>query len=223
MPDQPLLLRAVQIEELAVPGAFVFTPAQHGDDRGVFLEWFRAASLRQATGHDLSVAQANLSVSARGVLRGVHLAQVPPGQAKYVTCPSGAVLDLVVDLRTGSPTFGRSASVLLDAVERRAVYLAEGLGHAFLSLADDSTVCYLTSTGYDPAAEFAVHPLDPDLALPWPAEPAARLSPRDAAAPSLAQLLEAGRLPSWSACQQHYAGLRSTAGGPGTRPAGSGQ
>lgn len=201
-------LGPVHTEQLDVPGAVLFTPVQHADSRGVFLEWLRSADLRAAIGHDLTLAQANLSVSARGVLRGVHLADVPPGQAKYVCCPRGAVLDVIVDLRVGSPAFGRSVAVRLDDVDRRAVYLPEGVGHAFLSLADDSTLTYLTSTGYDPAAEFAVHPLDPDLNLPWPADPAPRLSPRDETAPSLATLRDQGRLPSWAACQARYQNLR---------------
>lgn len=203
-----LALAPVRIERLDVPGAVLFSPTQHADDRGVFLEWLRAEDLRAALGHELTLAQANLSVSARGVLRGVHLADVPPGQAKYVTCVRGAVLDVIVDLRVGSPAFGTNAAVRLDETDRRAVYLPEGVGHAFLSLVDGSTVTYLTSTGYDPGAEFAVHPLDPDLALPWPTDPAPLLSPRDAAAPSLALLREQGRLPSWTACQSRYQDLR---------------
>ena len=106
-----------------------------------------------AVGHRLDLQQANCSVSAAGVLRGIHFADVPPGQAKYVTCVKGAVLDVAIDVRVGSPTFGTWDAVLLDDVDRRAVYLSEGLGHAFLSLEDDSTVLYLCSTGYSPGRE----------------------------------------------------------------------
>ncbi|MCZ9337371.1 dTDP-4-dehydrorhamnose 3,5-epimerase, partial [Streptomyces sp. TRM76130] len=102
----------------------------------------RGAEFREATGYDLSLAQANCSVSRRGVLRGVHFSEVPPGQAKYVTCVRGAVLDVVVDLRTGSPGFGRWEAVRLDDDTRHAVFLAEGLGHAFMALSDDATVVY---------------------------------------------------------------------------------
>ena len=97
----------MQVRELQVPGAFEFTPVQHGDDRGLFLEWFKVEKLVEAIGHPMTLAQANLSVSKAGTLRGVHFADVPPGQAKYVTCPRGAALDVVVDLRVGSPTFGQ--------------------------------------------------------------------------------------------------------------------
>ncbi|MHB8340090.1 MAG: dTDP-4-dehydrorhamnose 3,5-epimerase family protein [Mycobacteriales bacterium] len=198
----------MEITELAVPGAWLVSPVVHRDDRGAFLEWFRADALAKAVGHGLALAQANLSVSRAGVLRGVHFAAVPPGQAKYVTCPRGAILDVAVDLRRGSPTFGQSATVQLDEDNRRGLYLAEGLGHAFLSLADETTVTYLCSTAYNPAVEFTVHALDPALALPWPAAPAALLSTRDAAAPALAAAAEQGMLPDWTACQARYADLR---------------
>ena len=130
----------MQIRELAVPDSYVLDLVPHGDSRGRFTEWYRADILAGATGFGLTLAQANHSVSARGVLRGVHFALVPPGQAKYVYCPAGKVLDVIVDIRVGSPTFGVHDSVVLDSDEPRAVYLAEGLGHAFLSLADDSSV-----------------------------------------------------------------------------------
>jgi dTDP-4-dehydrorhamnose 3,5-epimerase len=194
----------VLVEPLAVPDSFVLTPRQFGDERGTFLEWFTAPSLREATGREFTLAQANCSVSARGVLRGVHFADVPPGQAKYVTCVSGAVLDVIVDLRVGSPTFGASDAVLLDTRDRRAVFLAEGLGHAFLSLEEQSTVVYLCSTGYNPAVEREVHPLDPALELPWPSEYTAILSAKDAAAPTLAEAAERGILPSYEQCVTRY-------------------
>ena len=120
----------MEFRELAVPGAWEITPRQFGDPRGVFLEWFKAERFTEAVGHPLDLQQANCSVSAAGVVRGVHFADVPPGQAKYVTCLTGAVLDVVVDIREGSPTFGTWDTVLLDDTDRRAIYLGEGLGHA---------------------------------------------------------------------------------------------
>ncbi|SDC54934.1 dTDP-4-dehydrorhamnose 3,5-epimerase family protein [Rhodococcus tukisamuensis] len=198
----------MQFRELKVPGAWEFTPQQFGDDRGVFLEWFRDPTFTEATGRTLDLQQANCSVSAAGVLRGVHFADVPPGQAKYVTCVRGAVLDVAVDLRAGSPTFGVWDAVLLDDVDRRAVFLSEGLGHAFLSLEDDSTVVYLCSTGYAPGREHGIDPLDPEVGIDWPtvgrdgAELEFRLSDKDAAAPSLAAALEAGLLPRFGAGAQ---------------------
>lgn len=197
---------------LAVSGGWEFTPQLHGDPRGLFLEWFRADVLAEAVGHHLNLAQANLSVSARGVLRGVHFSAVPPGQAKFVTCVAGAVLDVVVDVRAGSPTFGQWDAVRLDTESRRAVYLGEGLGHAFMALADGSTVSYLCSTGYAPGREFGVHPLDPDLALPWPDDVEPVLSAKDGAAPGLHQALADGVLPDYGACQQWQDELARAAG-----------
>jgi dTDP-4-dehydrorhamnose 3,5-epimerase len=202
----------VDISELSVPDAWVFTPRQHSDSRGTFLEWFRTDLLEEAVGHPLRLAQANHSVSRLGTLRGVHYADVPPSQAKFVTCVSGRVLDVVVDIRTGSPTFGQSAAVVLDDVDRRGLYVAEGLGHAFLALTDGAAVSYLCSTQYTPGRERGIHPLDPDLALPWPAEVAPLLSDKDAAAPTLKEAEAAGLLPSHAACRAYYDDLRSQAG-----------
>ncbi|MDX2522631.1 dTDP-4-dehydrorhamnose 3,5-epimerase family protein [Streptomyces europaeiscabiei] len=187
------------MRELTIPGAFEIVPEVHGDQRGLFTEWYRFDRLAEAVGRPLRLAQANLSVSARGVVRGIHFADVPPGQAKYVTCVRGAVLDVVVDLRVGSPAFGRWEGVRLDDVERRAVYLAEGLGHGFCALTDGATLTYLCSTTYRPIGEHAVHPLDPGLDIEWPAD-APQLSDRDAAAPSLAEMAEKGLLPSHANC-----------------------
>lgn len=204
----------MQIRELAVPGAYEITPKQHGDPRGVFLEWFKAGPFADAVGHPLDLQQANASVSAAGVLRGIHFADVPPGQAKYVTCATGAVLDVVVDLRVGSTTFGRWDSVLLDDVDRRAIYLGEGLGHAFMSLQDDSTVLYLCSAGYNPGHEHGIHPLDPEVGIVWPTTArdgsplVAQLSEKDTAAPGLAEAKAQGLLPTHDAVQDYLASLR---------------
>ena len=187
--------------ELTVPGAWEITPKQHGDPRGVFLEVFQGGPQAQVTGNRFDLAQANCSVSAAGVLRGIHFADVPPGQAKYVTCAKGAVLDIVVDIRVGSPTFGTWDSVLLDDVDRRAIYLSEGLGHAFMSLEDDSTVLYLCSAGYSPGREHGIHPLDAQIAITWPTTArngsalTPQLSTKDLAAPTLAQAIDQDLLP----------------------------
>jgi dTDP-4-dehydrorhamnose 3,5-epimerase len=198
----------VRIRELAVPDSYVLDLVPHGDSRGRFVEWYRADVLSEVTGYHLTPAQANHSVSARGALRGVHFAQVPPGQAKYVYCPAGKVLDVVVDIRVGSPTFGVHDTVLLDSDEPRALYLSEGVGHAFVSLADGSSVAYLVSTPYAPDREFGIDPMDPELALPWPGDVEFELSAKDRAAPSLAQALEQGLLPTMDQCAARYRELR---------------
>lgn len=197
----------MKIRPLSIEGAWEITPVQHGDPRGMFMEWYRADHLAEAVGHPLELAQANMSVSAAGVVRGIHFADVPVGQAKYVTCVRGAVLDAIVDIRVGSPTFGRWELVRLDDVDRRAVYLAEGLGHGFCALTDDATLSYLCSATYNPTAEHAVHPLDPDLGIEWPFD-APSLSARDAAAPGFAQAREQGLLPDYKICRDYTETLR---------------
>jgi dTDP-4-dehydrorhamnose 3,5-epimerase len=203
----------MQIEPLGIEGAWVMTPAIHGDARGAFLEWFKQPVFEAAVGQRLNVEQANCSVSARGVLRGIHFADIPPGQAKYVTCVSGAVLDVVVDLRLGSPTFGQWHGLRLDDQDRRAVYLSEGLGHAFLGLEQASTVVYLCSTGYAPEREHEVHPLDPELGIAWPLADVT-LSAKDAAAPMLSEAADRGLLPTYDAWLDHLAAVRDGADQP---------
>jgi dTDP-4-dehydrorhamnose 3,5-epimerase len=196
----------VNIEALAVPDAWLCTPRVHGDDRGMFLEWYRGDLLAEAVGRRFDIVQANHSRSKRGVVRGLHYADVPPGQAKFVYCPSGSVLDVIVDLRVGSPTFGAIDSVVLDDVDRRAVFIAEGLGHAFCALQDDTSLTYLVSSVYNPAIERTVSPADAELGLPWPIEAAdLELSDKDRDAPTLAAAIAAGELPSYDACVAAYA------------------
>jgi dTDP-4-dehydrorhamnose 3,5-epimerase len=188
----------VKVRELAVPGAWEINPQVHTDSRGLFFEWFADTSFTEFAGHRLDVRQANCSVSSSGVLRGVHFAQLPPSQAKYVTCLNGSVFDAVVDIRVGSPTFGKWDAVVLDARDRRSVYLSEGLGHAFLALDDDTTVMYLSSAGYAPGREHTISPLDPALDITWPeidGEPI--MSDRDRDAPTLSEVQAAGLLPTW--------------------------
>lgn len=191
----------MQIRPLSIAGAFEVTPVQHGDGRGVFLEWFKSSTFQSVVDRDFDLAQANCSVSSAGVVRGIHFSDVPPGQAKYVTCIRGAVLDVIVDIRVGSPTYGQWDTVTLDDVDRRAVFIDVGLGHGFMALTDDATLVYMCSSEYAPEREHTVHPLDPAIAIAWPTtgrhgnplEP--QLSDRDAVAPSLAEAAARGVLP----------------------------
>lgn len=199
----------MDVRELAVAGAIELTPRIHRDERGAFTEWYRFEALEGAVGHRLDLRQGNLSVSRAGTVRGIHYADVPPGQAKYVTCVRGAVIDYIVDLRVGSPGFGTWDSVRLDDVDRRAVYLPEGLGHCFVALEDDSTVTYLVSEVYNPTAEHGIDPLDREVGLDFPAGLELLLSPKDTAAPSLAEALAAGALPRLEDVEAHTAALRA--------------
>src|SRR5246500_784706 len=197
--------------ELAIPGAWRIDHTAHRDDRGLFYEWFTQQEFAAVTGHRFELHQANCSVSAAGVLRGLHFAQLPPSQAKFVTCVRGSVFDVVVDIRLGSPTFGQWDSVVLDDADRRTIYISEGLGHGFLALQDNSMVMYLCSAEYNPQREHTICATDPALGIDWPLVDgtAAGLSDRDAAAPSFAEVRASGLLPSWEDTQRFIAGMRS--------------
>ena len=198
----------MQIRELTIPDAYEIIPVQHADDRGLFFEFYRFDRLEEAVGHSLDLKQGNTSVSRRGSVRGIHFADIPPSQAKYVMAPRGAVLDFVIDIRVGSPTFGQWDSVLLDDTDRRAIYVAEGLGHCFVALTDDATVSYLVTDVYSPGREHGINPLDGDIGLefPIPADDLL-LSAKDTDAPGLLQAKESGLLPSWDAARAFYASL----------------
>ncbi len=200
----------MQAQEFGVAGVWAFTPLVRTDPRGSFLESFKASSFERATDRRFDLRQSNISVSRSGTVRGIHFAQVPPGQAKYVQCVRGAILDVVVDIRVGSPTFGRWEAVRLDDEKRQALFISEGLGHGFCALTPEVTVDYLCSEPYAPSREFGIHPLDPDLGIPWPEDVDIVLSEKDAAAPTLAEAGAQGLLPTYAECEAWYASLRVT-------------
>lgn len=203
----------MEYRELKIAGAWEITPKQFPDERGAFMEMYKMDEFAGVVGHPLNLVQANCSISKAGVVRGIHFAEVPPSQAKYVMCPRGAVLDFAVDIRVGSPTFGQWDSVLLEGEHRRAIYLSEGLGHCFVALEDNSTVVYLCSAGYNPGREHGVSPVDSEVALKWPDRDLAGrplqviLSEKDTAAPSLAEAREQGLLPDYQATLDYVASL----------------
>lgn len=181
----------------AIDGVWLFSPIVRGDDRGVFLESFKDSTFVETVGRRFDLKQMNISVSRKGTVRGVHFADVPPGQAKYVQCFDGRILDVVVDIRVGSPTFGQWEAVELDSESRRGLYIAEGLGHAFCALTESVTVGYLCTEPYAPTREHGIHPLDSELDLPWPEGSDSLLSPKDASAPTLAEARASGLLPTF--------------------------
>lgn len=195
----------------SIDGVFTFDPVIHGDSRGSFHEWYRLDAFAEATGYPFFPEQANMSVSAAGVVRGLHFADVAPGQAKLVTCPHGRILDIVVDLRRGSDTFGQHEVIELDSTLRRVLFIPNGIGHGFVSLHDGSILTYLTSTAYNPEIERAVNIKDPALGIDIEAllaragEAETALTPifsdRDAAALTFAELETSGiALPKLEDC-----------------------
>ncbi|WP_150237037.1 dTDP-4-dehydrorhamnose 3,5-epimerase family protein [Nocardiopsis quinghaiensis] len=191
----------MQARRLAVDGAFEFTAMVFPDDRGAVASHFHEDPFTNATGRPLfPVAQTLHSRSRKDVVRGIHYTAVPPGAAKYVYSSRGRSLDIVVDIRIGSPTYGRWDSVVLDQESFRALYLPFGVGHVFVSLEEDTVMTYLLSTVYLAEQEMALSPLDPALDLPLPRGAAPIMSKRDLEAPTLAEARGRGALPLYSEC-----------------------
>jgi dTDP-4-dehydrorhamnose 3,5-epimerase len=186
---------------LKIQGSWVFTPTKFADERGSFHEVFKLSLISETLGKGFEVKQVNQSVSRAGVVRGIHWADVPPGQAKYVSCSKGSIWDFVVDIRVGSPTFGQFEGVHLSAENSKSVLIEEGLGHVFLSLEDDTVVNYLCSEEFSPRTERGINPLDTDLAIPyasmWPAGNF-EISHKDTEAPSLSEAERSGLLPMFN-------------------------
>ncbi|MER5732878.1 dTDP-4-dehydrorhamnose 3,5-epimerase [Streptomyces sp. NPDC002138] len=198
------------IEEMKVRDAFRITPSQLTDNRGRFFEAWRIGELTELSGQPFAVKQVNFSVSSRNTLRGIHGTTLPPGQAKLVTCVRGAALDVVVDLRVGSPTFGMFDTTVQEADSGIGVYLADGLGHAFLALTDDTCMNYLCSEEYVPGTMVDIQALDPAIGIPWNTSGTLVRSEKDAAAPTLAEAVALGLLPTYEQARASY--------GPGHRP-----
>ena len=182
---------------MSIIGAWRVKPTIFSDARGSFAEWFRTDHVEAATGFRFVPVQSNISRSSRGVVRGIHFADVPPGQAKFVTPMTGSIIDFVVDIRVGSPTFGHWDSVILESETHDAILHEPGLGHAFVALEDGTAVSYLVTDIYRPEREHGINPMDTDIALTFPENLDLTFSDKDAQASSLATLLAAGTLPIW--------------------------
>jgi dTDP-4-dehydrorhamnose 3,5-epimerase len=184
----------VQTRPLAIEGLCEIESPVWGDDRGFFREWFKSTDLAALSFH---TQQANLSRSTRNVVRGLHYSVAPVGQAKVVTCASGELADVIVDVRIGSPTFGVHEVVHLRGGDGRSLFLPAGVAHGFCATSDEAVLVYLLSSPYDPAHELEIHPFDATLSIQWPLSGDPVLSAKDAAAPSLAQRMSMGELPPY--------------------------
>jgi dTDP-4-dehydrorhamnose 3,5-epimerase len=173
-----------EIKPLGIHGAWIIKSSTYGDNRGFFREWFQREQLKELTGIEFDVKQANLSLSNRGVVRGIHYSLSDAGQAKLVTCARGLIWDVVIDIRPNSPTFKKWIATELRPENGISVFISEGLGHAFMALENDSVISYLLSSPYSPNEEFAINPLDPEFNIEWPGAELS-FSARDKAAPFL--------------------------------------
>jgi dTDP-4-dehydrorhamnose 3,5-epimerase len=181
--------RRMRIEKTTIAGVLLLEPRVFGDARGFFMESFNQQAFDQAVGEPVAFVQDNHSRSARGVLRGLHFQQAPHAQGKLVRVVAGSVFDVAVDIRPGSPTYGRWFGAELSADNHRQLWIPAGLAHGFLVLSDSADFLYKTTDYYAPQAEGAVRWDDPDIGIAWPdLGMAPLLSPKDAAAPLLREL-----------------------------------
>ena len=182
----------MKVTPLGIEGAWLLESPIHPDDRGLFREWFKLDELKDAGLPNFEVRQANTSISAKGVIRGIHFSSAQNGQAKLVTCTFGSVLDVIIDLRPDSHTFGSHIPIELSAKEGRSLFISKGLGHAFQSLEDNSTITYLLDKEYNPDEEFGITPLDSSLDIPWN-NSGLIISKKDADAPTAETFFESGK------------------------------
>jgi len=178
----------MKIQALSIDGCFEIEHEVFTDERGVFREWFKTDELERE-GIIFKVSQANLSKSNQGVIRGMHYSLAPIGQSKLVTCVEGQILDVLIDIRIGSPTFMKQEKIKLSGAEGRCILISTGVAHGFLAQQDNSTVSYLLSSEYDRDNEKTIHPLDVDFQIDWgrPESTSFVLSERDRMAPTFKQ------------------------------------
>jgi dTDP-4-dehydrorhamnose 3,5-epimerase len=191
----------MELTPLGIEGAWLAESPVWRDDRGFFREWFKREEIFSKTGIDFSAQQANISVSNKGVIRGIHYSLAPEGQAKWITCVTGSIIDVIVDIRPNSPTYKKVEYVNLKGNESCSLLIGEGLGHGFIALEDGSSLSYLLSSPYLPEAEFEILPTDETLKVNWLRELGAEfgivLSPKDSQAPTLEDRRVQGKLPQW--------------------------
>ena len=182
---------------LEIEGAWVFDSPIWKDSRGSFREWFKAEEIRNATGKNFEIEQANISISSIGTLRGIHYSLAPKGQAKWITCITGTIKDVIVDIRPDSHTFGKWIEIELSGDSGRAVFISESLGHGFVALKDKTTVAYLVSTPFSPLEEFEINPLDEKIGINWGVDlKSLKISDKDKNAPLLLDRYNEGKLPN---------------------------
>ena len=186
----------MELTQLGIDGAWLAQSQTFDDQRGSFQEWFKREEVKQNTGIDFAAMQANISLSCRGVVRGIHYSLAEQGQSKWITCVTGSIQDIIVDIRPDSRTFGKWAEVILSGNSGKSILIGAGLGHAFLSLEDNTTVAYLLSSPYSPGEEYEINPLDTQINITWDFDLCGLIfSEKDKYAPTLEQRLVQGNLP----------------------------
>jgi dTDP-4-dehydrorhamnose 3,5-epimerase len=186
----------MELKPLGIDGVWLAESSVWSDERGYFREWFKSADVNRAIGRHFGIEQANISFSSRGTLRGIHFSIAPRGQAKWITCVSGSIKDVIVDIQPNSKTFGQWIEVKLTGDSGKSVFISEGLGHGFVALEDNTAVAYLVSTPFSPSDEFEINPLDEKIGINWGFDlNELKISEKDKSAPTLAERLAEGKLP----------------------------
>ena len=179
----------MEITPLSIKGAWLVQSKVFEDERGSFREWFKYVQVNECMRVNFLVKQANVATSKKGVIRGIHYSLSKSGQSKWITCLSGHVIDVVVDIRPNSPTFRKYELIDLKSGDGRSLLVGSGLGHGYLSLENNSTISYLLDSQYSPSEEFEINPMDPELAIKWPVDLLGGaelvLSQKDKSAPSI--------------------------------------
>jgi dTDP-4-dehydrorhamnose 3,5-epimerase len=182
---------------LSIHGAWLLRSQVFADDRGTFSEWFKSSLLTELTGESFDPVQANVSVSNAGVIRGVHYSLAPGGQAKLITVLQGSILDVAIDVRVGSPTFGKYESAVMAVGDGQTMFLRSDMAHAFQALEDNTVVSYLVSSEYSPTDEKEISPMCSILNIQWSKNLQIVLSDKDRIAPNTEQQSTANLLPSF--------------------------
>ena len=196
----------MKVTPLKIDGSWIIELKKFEDVRGFFYESFRNEIAKKYFGREFNIKQSNTSVSKKGSVRGIHYALVPPSQAKYVQCQQGSIIDYVIDIRVGSPTFSQFVEVELSATNPQAIFIEEGLAHAFIALEDETIVTYFVSENYNPEREKGINPFDSDLNIKWP-DVNLELSEKDKLAISLKEAQVQNLLPMFDDCKKFIKSL----------------
>ncbi len=196
----------MNITPLKIDGAWAVELKKFEDSRGFFYESFREDNAKKYFGREFKIKQSNTSVSKKGSVRGIHYALVPPSQAKYVQCQKGSIIDFVIDIRVDSPTFSQFVEVELKSSKPRAIFIEEGLAHAFVALEDETVVTYFVSENYNPEREKGINPFDSDLNIKWP-DINLELSEKDKLAITLKEAKVQNLLPIYDDCKKFIKSL----------------
>jgi dTDP-4-dehydrorhamnose 3,5-epimerase len=188
----------MKLTELSIPGLYLLESPVWSDARGYFREWYKRGDFDEC-GLEFPIQQGSLSMSKRNVIRGLHYSLAPEGQAKLVTCVYGELDDFIVDIRVGSPTFGRIEVIHLCSDEERSVLVPVGVAHGICATSEIAMLSYLLSSPFNGPIELEINPFDSELKVPWTLTGEALVSDKDKTAPSLEERRAANQLPLYVA------------------------